>query len=89
MLGTTMEKHPDHKIPLAERTFAQRPPAKELLVIQFVTEGGTGKTYFRFMSPPNKLEGFANNAEEAYERALEIAKRLNLEIHDEIVHVTV
>lgn len=84
-----MEKHPDHKIPLAERTFAKRAPAKELLVIQYVTEAGTGKQYFRFMSPPNKLEGFASNAEEAYERALELARRLNLEIHDEIVHVTV
>lgn len=83
------EKHPEALIPLSERTFVARPPAKEVLVIQFVTENGTGKQYFRFMSPPNTLEGYASDAEEAYQRALAIAKRLNLDIHDEIVHVTV
>lgn len=83
------QRHPEHQIPLAERKFATRQPAKELLVIQYVTENGTGKSYFRFMAPPAKIEGFANNADEAYERALEISRRLNLEIHDEIVNVTV
>lgn len=86
--NTMSERHSDTKIPLAERTFAQRKPAKEMLVIQYVTENGTGKTYFRFMSPPNNLEGFASNAEEAEARAIEISRRLGLEIHDEIVHVT-
>lgn len=84
-----MERHSDLKVPLAERTFTKRPAAKELLVIQYVTENGTGKSYFRFMAPPNKVEGWAGTADEAYPKAIEIAQKLGLEIHDEIVHVTI
>ena len=61
--------------------------SKELLVIQYCTERGTGKTYFRFMSSKG-VEGYAQNAEEPNEHALEIAKRMDLEIHNDVIHIT-
>ena len=60
---------------------------KELLVIQYCTERGTGKTYYRFVSPKG-VEGYAQNAEEPNEHALAIAKRMNLEIHNDVIHIT-
>lgn len=88
---TTHEPHtpPVENIPLSERTFTKRPAAKDLLVIQYVTEGGTGRTYFRFIGPKGTQEGFASTAEEAAERATEVAQKLGLEIHDTIVQVTI
>ena len=61
--------------------------SKELLVIQYCTERGTGKTYFRFVSSKG-VEGYAQDAEEPNEHALEIAKRMNLEIHNDVINVT-
>lgn len=83
------QRHPDHNIPLAERIFAKHRPVQHLLVIQYVTEIGTNKTYFRFMSPAAQIEGYAGTADEAYERALDLSAKLGLEIHDEIMYVTV
>lgn len=84
------DKHsppPEKRIPLAERTFPKPTVSKGVLVIQYVTEGGTGKTYFRFVSP-QKIEGFAGTAEEAEQRARALAAELKLEIHPDIMHVT-
>jgi hypothetical protein len=61
--------------------------SREVLVIQYCTERGTGKKYFRFLSS-KAIEGYAQNAEEANDRAIAIAKRLNLAIHDDVIHVT-
>lgn len=80
--------HPELSIPLAERKFKMPPKNKPLLVIQYVTEIGTERSYFRFMGP-NKVEGHAGTAEEAYERVQEIADRLGYEIHSEIVPITI
>ena len=82
-------RHPDHNIPLAQRVFSRLAPPKGSLVIQYVSEIGTNKRYFRFMSMPNQIQGHASTPEEAEAKALEIAKRLDLEIHDQIVHVEV
>lgn len=82
------QRHPDHNIPLADRIFARPRPAQQLLVIQYVTEIGTNKTYFRFMSP-EKIEGYAGTADEAYERAIELSKKLGIEIHSEIMHIAI
>jgi hypothetical protein len=60
---------------------------KQLLVIQYCTERVTGKTYFRFVSSKG-VEGYAQNAEEPNEQALAIAKRMNLEIHNDVIHIT-
>lgn len=81
---------PVERIPLSKQTFERvKPPSKPLLVIQYVTENVTGKTYFRFIDPKGNLQGAAQTAEEAYERAIETAKKLDMEIYEDVVHVTI
>jgi hypothetical protein len=80
---------PKHQLPkLSDRVFNARHASKPLLVIQFVTENVTGKTYFRLISPNGKIEGWAGTAEEAAPLAENISKRLGLEIHDEIIAIS-
>lgn len=82
---TPKHNHP----PLSERIFADRPASKNTVVVQYVTENVTGRTYFRFVAPSGNVEGYAGTAEDAVPRLEEISKRLGLEIHDEVIYITV
>lgn len=65
-----------------------RAACKGVLVVQYVTEIGTDKKYFRIVSP-TKIEGYGASAEDTYEKAIKLAKELDLELHDDVVYISV